>query len=142
MKKFAFSTVLLLSLVLSACSPALAPAQAKAPAVESMPTPSEAATASAQPQASNANEKEVSFSRDIMPIFKQYAVGNHGPNDSYSLVSYEGVMKNVVPGNPDGSVLYQRMNGQGGPVMPPSGKLPDELLRLVYDWIKQGAKNN
>jgi len=34
------------------------------------------------------------------------------------------------------------MIGQGGPIMPPSGKLPDDLLKLVYDWIKQGAKNN
>lgn len=77
-----------------------------------------------------------------MPIFKQFAGDNHGPNDSYSLASYEGVMKNVVPGNPEGSVLYQRLIGQGGPIMPPSGKLPDDLLKLVYDWIKQGAKNN
>lgn len=147
MKKIAFSSILLVSLVLVACSPAPAPAEVKAPAVEVMPAASEAAPAPAQPtavqpQASSAGEKEVSFSRDIMPIFQKYADANHGSKSGYSLESYEGVMKNVVPGNPEGSVLYQRMIGQGGPVMPPSGKLPDDLLKLVYDWIKQGAKNN
>ena len=147
MKKLAFSSILLISLVLVACSPAPAPAEAKAPAVESMPAASQPAPATSepaptQPLASAVSEKEVSFSSDIMPIFNQFAGDNHGPNDSYSLASYEGVMKNVVPGNPEGSVLYQRLIGQGGPIMPPSGKLPDDLLKLVYDWIKQGAKNN
>lgn len=140
MKKFTFGSVLLVSIVLVACSPVQPPAEVKAPAVNSMPAAAEAESATAQPASSGG--KEVSFSGDIMPIFKQYAGNNHGPNDSYSLASYEGVMKNVVPGNPEGSILYQRMIGQGGPVMPPSGKLPDNLLKLVYDWIKQGAKNN
>ncbi len=147
MKKLTFSTVLLVSLVLVACSPAPAPAEVKAPAVEVMPAATEAVPAAtqampAQPPASAASEKEISFSSDIMPIFKQFAGDNHGPDASYSLASYEGVMKNVVPGDPEGSVLYQRLTGQGGPIMPPTGKLPNDLLKLVYDWIKQGAKNN
>ena len=147
MKKLAFSSILLVSLVLVACSPSLTSAEAKAPAVESIPADAQSAPATsqlapAQPQTSVVGEKEVSFSRDIMPIFQKYSDGNHGSKSNYSLESYEGVMKNVVPGNPEGSVLYQRMIGQGGPIMPPSGKLPDDLLKLVYDWIKQGAKNN
>lgn len=147
MKNLAFSSVLLVSLILVACSPAPAPAEVEAPAVAVVPAASEAAPAPAQPAAVqppalSAGEKEVSFSNDIMPIFKQFAGDNHGPSASYSLASYEGVMKNVVPGDPEGSVLYQRMTGKGGPIMPPSGKLPDNLLKLVYDWIKQGAKNN
>ncbi len=147
MKKLAFSSVLLVSLVLVACSPAPAPAEAKAPAMEVMPAASQPAPvtsepATVQPQTSNAGEKEVSFSRDIMPIFQKYTGGTHPSKSNYSLESYEGVMKNVMPGNPEGSVLYQRLIGQGGPIMPPTGKLPDDLLKLVYDWIKQGAKNN
>lgn len=147
MKRLAFSSVLLVSLVLVACSPAPAPAEVKAPVVESMPAatlpaPATSEPAPLQPPTSSAVEKEVSFSRDIMPIFQKFADVNHGSKSGYSLDSYEGVMKNVVPGNPEGSVLYQRMIGQGGPIMPPSGKLPDDLLKLVYDWIKQGAKNN
>jgi hypothetical protein len=140
MKKLALSSMLLVSIVLAACSPAPAPAEAKAPAVESMPAVTQVVPTQPQPPASA--EKEVSFSRDIMPIFKQFADDNHSSSSKYSLESYEGTMKNVVPGNPEGSVLYQRLTGQGGPVMPPSGKLPDDLLKLIYDWIKQGAKNN
>jgi len=98
MKKLAFNSVLLVSLVLVACSPASAPSEAKAPAVAVVPAASEAAPAPvqpapAQPQTSSAGEKEVSFSNDIMPIFKQFAGDNHGPSASYSLASYEGVMK-------------------------------------------------
>jgi hypothetical protein len=52
------------------------------------------------------------------------------------------VMKVVKPGDPEGSLLWQRLNGQGGPAMPPEGPLNADLLKVIYDWIKQGAKNN
>lgn len=85
---------------------------------------------------------EVSFSRDIYPIFQQVAASCHGTSGGLSLETYEGTMKVVVPGDPEGSLLYQRLKGQGGPVMPPSGPLPEAQIQLIYQWIKQGAKNN
>lgn len=87
-------------------------------------------------------EDEVSFSRDIYPIFQQVAASCHGTSGGLSLETYEGTMKVVVPGDPEGSLLYQRLKGQGGPVMPPNGPLPDAQIQLIYQWIKQGAKNN
>ena len=140
MKKISLSTLILASLVLAACSAAPSPVEVKANPTE--PKPIVATTAPAQVQPTSGSEKEVSFGKDIMPIFKKYADDKHGSKSSYSLESYEGVMKNVLPGNPEGSKLYQRLNGQGGPVMPPGNKLPDNLIQLIYDWIKQGAKNN
>jgi hypothetical protein len=51
-------------------------------------------------------------------------------------------MQDVVAGQPEQSKLYLRLIGQGGPVMPPGNPLPENLITLIYNWIKQGAKNN
>lgn len=77
-----------------------------------------------------------------MPIFAQYSDSHHSAGTIYVLETYEGVMQNVVPGNPEGSKIYQRLIGQGGPTMPPGRGLPSEMIKLIYTWIKQGAKNN
>lgn len=140
MKKIWLSSVLLLFIVMAACSAATTFEIKKPTQVQT--TVPQATIASTQLQNSSGIEKIVSFSKDIMPLFAQYSDSHHSTGTFYVLETYEGVMKDVVPGNPEASKLYQRMIGQGGPVMPPSGKLPDDLLKLVYDWIKQGAKNN
>ena len=101
----------------------------------------EATTASTQSVPAQ-TEDEVSFSRDIFPIFQQVAASCHGTSGGLSLETYEGTMKVIVPGDPEGSILYQRLLGQRGPIMPPNGPLPDAKIQLIYQWIKQGAKNN
>lgn len=85
---------------------------------------------------------EVSFSEDIYPILEEYAFAGHGNSGGVNLETYENVMKVVEPGNPEGSLLYRHLTGDGVPVMPPSGKLDDEMIQLFYDWIAAGAKNN
>jgi len=40
------------------------------------------------------------------------------------------IMEYVTSGNPEESVLYKWLIGDGVPVMPPSGKLPDETLQF------------
>jgi hypothetical protein len=87
-------------------------------------------------------QEEVSFSQDILPIFQEIAGNCHGTSGGLSLESYEGVMAVVVAGNPEDSLLWKRLNGEAGPIMPPTGKLSDDLLQLIYLWIQQGAKNN
>ena len=87
-------------------------------------------------------QEEVSFSQDILPIFQEVAASCHGTSGGLSLETYEGVMSVVVAGNPEESMLWKRLNGEAGPIMPPSGKLSDNLLQLIYLWIQQGAKNN
>ncbi|NPV14059.1 hypothetical protein HPY86_03900 [candidate division WOR-3 bacterium] len=91
---------------------------------------------------------EVSFARDVLPILRKLAPDCHTAEDmagNYALDSYEAVMApgtdsvpNVVPGNPEKSLLYIYLQ-KGHPF----GKKPDSAqLRIIRDWILQGAKNN
>jgi hypothetical protein len=93
-------------------------------------------------QSNSPSGQEVSFSKDILPIFQQYSDAHHGSDSVLPLVNYDGVMLDVVPGQPEQSKLYLRLIGQGGPMMPPGNPLPEKLITLIYNWIKQGAKNN
>ena len=43
------------------------------------------------------------------------------------------------PGDSNGSVVIQRIDGGG---MPPVGPLADDQIQLFKDWIDEGAKNN
>lgn len=45
----------------------------------------------------------------------------------------------VVPGDAAGSVLYQRMAGLSGGIMPPGGALDESTVSAVGDWIDAGA---
>jgi hypothetical protein len=94
------------------------------------------------PQSNLPSGQEVSFSKEIFPVFQKYSDAHHGSDSVLSLVTYDGVMLDVVPGQPEQSKLYLRLIGQGGPVMPPGNPLPEKLITLIYNWIKQGAKNN
>ena len=48
----------------------------------------------------------------------------------------------VLPGDPDGSVLAQKLLGTQtfGGMMPPNGALPPAEIQLVIDWIAAGAE--
>ncbi len=51
----------------------------------------------------------------------------------------------VVPGNPDESLLYLKLNQEPpcGNAMPGSGTpLSQDLITLVHDWIAAGAQND
>ena len=46
----------------------------------------------------------------------------------------------VLPGRPDDSLLIQAVRYvQGGPQMPPSGKLAGDEIELLARWVKAGA---
>jgi hypothetical protein len=85
---------------------------------------------------------EVSFSQDVWPILEEYALAAHGGKGGVFLESYSDILSNVEPGNPEGSLLYKALIGDGMKAMPPGNPLPDELVQTIYDWIKQGAKVN
>jgi hypothetical protein len=139
MKKHNYSLlVTILILFLPACASSVTATQqiqilTPANPVSGSPTTSQSPSQSTQ---------QVSFSKDIFPIFQQYSDAHHGTDSVLSLETYNGVMQDVVPGQPEQSKLYLRLIGQGGPVMPPGNPLPDKLITLIYNWIKQGAKNN
>jgi hypothetical protein len=138
MKKITYFGSLWLIFFLAACTTSV---------IGTTPSPTLSSTSAAvvqpvQSQSPSQSAQEVSFSKDILPIFQQYSDAHHGSNSMLSLETYEGVIQDVVPGQPEQSKLYQRLIGQGGPVMPPGNALPNNLIALIFNWIKQGAKKN
>jgi len=85
---------------------------------------------------------EVSFSQDVWPILEKYALTAHGGKGGVFLESYEDILNYVEPGNPEGSLLYRALIGDGMPQMPPGNPLSDELIQTIHNWIEQGAKEN
>ncbi|MBM3138435.1 MAG: hypothetical protein FJZ98_09650 [Chloroflexi bacterium] len=134
--------------VIGACAPA-AVEEAVAPEVveevmEEEPAAEAPAMEEAAPTEEGAMAAEVSFSADLVPVLEEWAYPAHSTQGrgGVFLATYDDVMEYVIPGNPEESMFYRRLIGDGVPIMPPSGKLPDETIQLFYDWIMQGAKNN
>ncbi len=63
----------------------------------------------------------------------------HAPRKA-NFLSHAGTLPVVVAGEPEKSRLYQYL--ASGRMPKGAGKLPPEKIQAVYDWIKQGAKNN
>jgi hypothetical protein len=68
--------------------------------------------------------------------------------EGYRLTSYEATLSTagrvrVVPGMPNASELIRRIRGQARPRMPFDGPpyLTSEEIRLIEDWVAQGARN-
>jgi hypothetical protein len=91
-----------------------------------------------------------SFIAEVHPLLVQCMGSCH-----YTLAEYENLLnapvldgcktqKFVTPGDPDHSVMFERMAGTScGDQMPPGGPyLGTDDLNLVHTWISQGALNN
>ncbi len=98
-------------------------------------------------------EGELVLWPDVEPIFLKACIKCHSDNskldappeglrlDSLANVLRGGDRLVVLPGNPEMSELWRRIVGLGDPRMPFDGPpwLPDEDIRLIRDWIAQGA---
>lgn len=93
------------------------------------------------------------FAADILPLFQKQCVACHSATQSlggWDSSSYAGVMESgdhapvVVPGDPEGSLLIQKLLGTQtiGSPMPPAQLLPQEQVRVVIEWIQAGAPDN
>jgi len=90
----------------------------------------------------------VSFSKDIMPVFNQScnAAGCHAPGYTAPDLTLPNAYADLLKDNlidaltPENSVLYKRMVDNTQP-MPPAGVLTYEAS-LVLAWIQEGAKDN
>jgi mono/diheme cytochrome c family protein len=90
------------------------------------------------------------FSTDVQPIFEAECVVCHGSLGGWDASTYEAVMTTgnnapvVIPGDPEGSLLAQKLLGTHteGNIMPPTGKLPDDEIQIILDWIEAGALEN
>lgn len=95
----------------------------------------------------------VSYSAQIQPIFNNNCAGPQchigGAANGLSLESYSTLMQGgnsgavVIPGDPDNSIIVQRLEGTIQPQMP-FGRtpLPPDLIMTIRDWIAQGAHDN
>jgi hypothetical protein len=98
---------------------------------------------------------QVSYSTDIDPIFstkdcKICHTADISPH--LDLTTYQGLMRGsdngpvVVPGDPDNSLLFLKVAYDNPPIglRMPMGRAPltQSQIRLLEDWINQGAKNN
>jgi hypothetical protein len=84
-----------------------------------------------------------SFSLEVQPIFNKTCIGCHNGSVSPDLrtgKSYQSLMDNnfVVKSSPETSILYTCL--QPGGVMASYGNATDNAT--IYNWIKEGAKNN
>jgi len=92
---------------------------------------------------------QVSFSKDIAPIFQASCISCHGgerTSRGLDLKTYTTLMAGsqngamIVPGNAGNSLLIQSVNSGK---MPKRGtRLTDSQIQLLVDWVNAGAKNN
>ncbi len=106
-------------------------------------------TATVFPLAVRAEEAAVSYDAEVKPIFRDHCLGCHNAQarkGDLALDSYAGTMQGgasgevVYGGDPESSRLWQLVNHDEEPAMPPDGDRMDEAkLALIRRWIEEGA---
>ncbi len=111
---------------------------------------------SAEPPKEKADEPaEISYYRQVRPIFQQHCQGCHQPakdQGGFVMTDHASLFKpgnsskpTIVAGHPEKSFLFEQLTSQGGkPPAMPKGKDPliDRELNLIRQWIAQGAKDD
>ncbi|GIW95594.1 MAG: cytochrome c [Pirellulaceae bacterium] len=96
-----------------------------------------------------APEDEAFFERHIRPILVEHCYGCHSARaekiqGGLRLDSRQGMLRGgesgpvIVPGRVEESLLIEAVRYESLQ-MPPSGKLPDEKIRLLEEWVARGA---
>ena len=113
-------------------------------------------SAARQPTLHRPEPGEAVTYRHVAPIFAKRCVKCHSDNgqmgrapEGYRLNSHAATVSagdrvRVIPGNPAASELVRRIRGQSRPQMPFDGPpyLDNEEIRLIEDWIAQGARDS
>lgn len=110
-----------------------------------LPGPTTTTTTSAAPT-TTAAAAAPTFA-EVMQVLQPNCGACHGNLGGWSAADYDSVVNSgnngpaVIPGDPEGSVLAQKMLGTHtfGSIMPPGGALPDADVQLIVDWIAGGA---
>jgi mono/diheme cytochrome c family protein len=88
------------------------------------------------------------FEKHIRPVLVSKCQSCHGTKRQQGglrLDSHSGLLKGsdngavVVPGQPDKSLLVKAIRYDFDVQMPPKGKLPDEAIAHLTEWVKMGA---
>lgn len=100
----------------------------------------------------SAQEKPVSFIRDVAPILKEYCFTCHDAkkkSGKYDMTTVEKLLEGgangepIVAGKPEESEFYELIVTQDERRMPPRDKgeaVPAEKAAVIARWIKEGAK--
>ncbi|MEM9828780.1 MAG: c-type cytochrome domain-containing protein [Planctomycetota bacterium] len=97
--------------------------------------------------------RKVTYEDDVKPIFRQHCMHCHNQGDkggglaldSFGAMIEGGGSGDVIDGDgdPDASRLWQLVNHDDTPVMPPSEiKLPAKELKIIRAWIEGGILEN
>ena len=95
--------------------------------------------------------RTVCFETEVLPIFQSNCAmpGCHDNSkdggedgDDINLTNYAGIVKEVKPGDPKDSKIYEAITSKWEEIMPPppNNPLTEEQRSLIYVWILQGAK--
>jgi hypothetical protein len=100
------------------------------------------------PKAGLINPENVSFSTHVLPIMAScnYS-GCHNQGGTPPDLSAENAYRNLVSGYvnttiPKNSILYTRMVGTSGQIMPPQGRMSTRNIEIILGWIEKGALND
>ncbi|OUT58326.1 MAG: hypothetical protein CBB71_13530 [Rhodopirellula sp. TMED11] len=97
--------------------------------------------------------KKVTFEDDVLPVFRQYCLNCHHQGekkgglalDTFGSTMEGGGSGEVVfdDGDAEGSRLWQLVNHDDTPVMPPKAdKMPADKLAIIRSWIEGGILEN
>jgi mono/diheme cytochrome c family protein/Tol biopolymer transport system component len=96
----------------------------------------------------------VSYSKQILPIFREHCQGCHQPamaKGEYVMTRFDSLTKGgesgdaaIVPGKPDESNLLKLITPEAGKADMPKEKQPltDSQIALIKKWITEGAKDD
>ncbi len=87
------------------------------------------------------------FVNAVQPIFQKQCTMCHGTLGGWDSSSYEKVMNSgehgptIIPGDVANSLLAQKIQDQQtvGGMMPPGGKMTEQDIQIILNWIAAGA---
>ncbi|MGB9774390.1 MAG: c-type cytochrome domain-containing protein [Bacteroidota bacterium] len=96
-------------------------------------------------------DKNISYSQSIQPLFDRTCALSNCHDDitqasNLSLTSYNNATARpgiIIPGDPDHSILVERIDGRLSPRMPLyRDTLNANQIHGIRQWILEGARNN
>ena len=94
---------------------------------------------------------KVTYDDDVRPLLKRRCATCHSGDRTegdLNIANFLALMQGggsgavIDAGSADDSYLFRVVNHDDSPEMPPAGKIPDAEIKLLRDWIDQGALEN
>ena len=91
----------------------------------------------------------VTFASHVAPVLLENCGRCHisrNPRGDLNMATFQSLIGGGDSGAPfkagdsKNSLLIQRLRGQGGDVMPPTGKLDDDTINQIAKWVDEGAR--